>query len=812
MADQSEPRSRVALALRDLSSSRPARAVRALLLRASDARDAILKPLTRKAPETAVERVRGLDSVVTVARDDRGVPGVFAGTLADVAFGMGWACADDRLFQIELMRRALSGELAATFGDRPVDVRTTTRMMAGRTFVDLDAFTRAMDFRGAAEASWSIASAEARTWVDAFAAGINAYVASGRRPLEMLLLDLEPRAFTGADAFLVAKGLAFQLSFSYRFALAWALVASSVDPARAARLRPVAHPLTVTRGDLERLAPLLATTEELRAVLGSDGLHLGSNAFAVAPSRSKTGRAMVASDPHMPLTAPSCFWEVRVRGGGLDARGVCVPGFPGIVIGQNAHAAWGVTAGWGDDTQIYRENVGALRREGALKSRRESIAIRGGGSRTIDVLETPRGPVVSHAIGGEVLEGNGESTALSLRWSGRDATLDADAALKLMRVKSFDDLREAARDHGGPTLNYVFANDRGQIGWTYAGRVPKRSSGVSGLDILDGDDPRGAWHGYIPPSELPHVVDPRDGIVVSANTRPHGDGYPYSIGELFEPPYRAARIRALLDRFGKIDVRDALAIQRDVHSAWALSVRDALLEGLDDESLALAPRRGREVIARMRAWNGRATEDSIGATATYAFLEAVIRHVFLDDLGELAFERYFEIMNVTALPLLRILGGERDAWLEGRDRATIVRDAAAMAEGRLRRWRGEDPSLWRWGDVHTITFHHAFGDVPGLRAIASPGPYAARGDGTTVCMGEYDLRGGGFAVRTAPAFRTVMVAAAPEEGGAVLPPGQSGDPASRFYRDQTRLYFAGELGPLAWDETAFTGKRTRLVP
>lgn len=807
------------LAIRELVASRPVRAVRALVMRAVD------------VARTPIERVRGLEGPVTVARDAFGVPGVFARSLPDLAFGMGWACAEDRLFQMELLRRTLRGELAATFGDRPVDERTTGRLLAGRTFVDLDAFTRAVDFKGAAEASWSITSAEGRAWVDAYAAGVNAYLASGRRPLEMLLLDLEPTPWTGVDPILIGKGMAFQLSFTWRFALSWALVAAAVEPNRAELLRPVHHPLGVTRGDVGAIEPLLATAEVLRAVLGVDGVHVGSNAFAVAPSRSTNGRAILASDPHMPLTAPSCFWEVRLQGGDLDVRGAAIPGLPAIPIGQNAHAAWGATAGWGDDTQIYREDLVRLRKEGRLHTRREEIGIKNGGTRTIEVLTSPRGPIVSHVVGEEL--GLETDVGLALRWSGADATLDIDAALGLMRMRSFADLRRAVRDHGGPTLNFVYADDQGHIGWHYAGRIPKRpgldrgdgrgderadgagdglgDSGASGIDLLDGDDPRGAWNGFVPAEELPHVLDPKDGVIVSANTRPHGEGYRHALGDTFEPPFRKARIRALLDAYTKVGPREIMAIHRDVRSAWALQMRDLLLRDLDDETLDLTDRRGRDLIRLVRAWDGRAIEASTGAAATYVFLDAAIRHVFLEDLGDLAFDRYFDLMNVSALPLLQVFGDEASAWFEGRDRATIVRDAAAMAEGRLRRIIGEDPASWKWGALHTVTFRHPFVDVPGLRAVSSPGPYPARGDGTTVCMGEYGLRGGGFAVRVAPAYRCVMVPGAPRDGRAVLPPGESGDPASRHYRDQVGAYLAGELREVAWDETDFGGRRVRLV-
>ncbi len=797
------PARRMGLALRELVASRPVRAVRALVMRAVD------------VARTPTERVRGLEGPVTIARDHFGVPGVFARSLPDLAFGMGWACAEDRLFQMELLRRTLRGELAATFGERPVDDRTTGRLLAGRTFVDLDAFTRAMDFKGAAEASWAITSAEGRAWVDAYAAGVNAYLASGRRPLEMLLLDLEPAAWTGVDPILVAKGMAFQLSFTWRFALSWALVAAAVEPERAGLLRPVRHPLGVTRGDVGAIEPLLATAEMLRAVLGVDGVHVGSNAFAVAPRRSSTGRAILASDPHMPLTAPSCFWEVRLQGADIDVRGVAVPGLPAIPIGQNAHAAWGATAGWGDDTQIYREDLRKLRAEGRLQARTEEIGIKGNGSRTIEVLRSPRGPIVSHVIGEEL--GLHTDVGLALRWSGSDATLDVDAALGLMRARTFADFRRAARDHGGPTLNFVYADAQGHIGWQYAGRIPKRPGiddpqwGASGIDLLDGDDPRGEWQGWVPAEELPHVLDPKDGIIVSANTRPHGEGYRHALGEVFEPPFRNARIRALLESHEKVGVREVQQIHRDVRSAWALQMRDLLLHGLDDATLDLPERRGRDLIRLVRGWDGRATEHSTGAAATYVLLDAAIRHVFLEDLGDVAFDRYFDIMNVSALPLLQVFGDEASAWFEGRDRATIVRDAAAMAEGRLRRMIGEDPASWRWGALHTVTFRHPFVDVPGLRAVSSPGPYPARGDGTTVCMGEYGLRGGGFGVRVAPAYRCVMVPGAPRDGRAILPPGESGDPASRHYRDQVGAYLAGELREVAWDETDFGARRLRLV-
>lgn len=818
MAERDKPRARVELALRELSTSRPVRAVRALLMRAVDLtridpRETLLEPLLRgRAQETPTERVRGLEGPITIARDKWGVPGVFAKTRADAAFGLGWACAEDRLFQMELMRRAFRGELAATFGPRPVDDKAFGRAMADRTFVDLDAFNRAMGFRRAAEASYEIASGDARAWVDAYAAGVNAFLASGRRPLEMLLLDLEPTPWSGVDPLIIGKGIAFQLSFSYRFAMAFALCADAVGPERAAQLRPGRHPLTVTRGDVDALEPLLSTTEMLRAILGTDSLHLGSNAFAVSARRSLLDRPILAADPHMPLGAPAIFWEARARGGDVDVRGVAMPGVPAFPIGQNVHAAWGATAGWGDDTQLYREDLVSLRRDGRLITRRETIAIAGDGTRTVELHESPRGPIVSHVLGSELL--GLSDHGLALRWSGHDASLDMDAALNLVRARRFSEFSRATRDHGSPTLNFVWADADGHIGWQYAGKLPRRAGNgvVSGLDIADGEDPRAEWRGYVPGEELPFVLDPPDGVVVSANTNPVGPDYRHYLGELFEPPFRQARIRTLLDERSAVGPQHLAALQRDVRSSWALSARDALLAGLDDETLALAPRRGRELVRAMRGWSGLCTEDSIGAAATHVFLEAVFRHVFLDDLGELAFERYFELLNAPALPLLRVLRDDDGVWLAGRDRATIVRDAAAMAEGRLRRMLGEDPTQWRWGKLHTLTFRHAFHDVPGLRAVSSPGPFPARGDGTTVCMGDYDLRGGRFAVRAAPAFRMIAIPGVPHDGRAVLPPGNGGDPSSKHYRDQIGLYLAGDLREMVWDETEFVERRVRLVP
>jgi len=792
------------LALREAVESRPVRTVRALFLRAKDAAPKVLETLGRAPSRGREERVRGLDGAVTIARDAFGVPGVFGGSLADVAFGMGYACAEDRLFQMDLMRVALRGELASVLGARPVDDALPFRLPRGATLVDLDAFTRALGFRGAAEASYAIASAEARAWLDAYAAGVNAFVATGRRPLESLLLDLEPGPFTAVDSLLIGKGVAFQLGFAWRFALTYARIAGVVSADKLRALLPT-HPLTVTAGAADAIEPVLLHARMLADVLGTEGLHLGSNAFALAAHRTSIGRPIVASDPHMPLHAPAVLWEVRLRGGGIDARGATIPGVPGLPIGQNAHAAWGMTAGWGDDSQVWREDLGALRKAGRLEVTHETIAVRGGDSRTVPVVRTPRGPIVSGATGDE--------QAIALRWCGDTASLETDGSLALLRARDFDDLRAAARLHSAPTLNFVFADREGHLGWCWAGRVARRPDpGVTSLDLLDGEDPRGQWVGVIPAHELPFSRDPADGVIVSANTRPHGEGYPHTLGDIFEPPFRYARIRALIDAHrGPLTLADIARIQTDVRASWATSVRDALLEGLPAGDLGLPERRGREVLRRMRTWDGRADETSVGASCTYAFLDAFVRHLLLDELGDDTFERYFELMNAAALPLLSAVRDPASPWLVGHDRATLVRDACAMAEGRLRRQRGEDPGRWRWGDLHTVTFRHPMAAVPGLRAASSPGPFPGRGDGTTVNMGEFELRGR-FGVRVGPVLRFAMIAGAPGASRAVVAPGQSGDPASRHYRDQVGLYLEGRDRAASWEETDFSASRLRLVP
>jgi penicillin amidase len=404
-----------------------------------------------------------------------------------------------------------------------------------------------------------------------------------------------------------------------------------------------------------------------------------------------------------------------------------------------------------------------------------------------------------------------------------DGSPDADAALALLRAETFDELREATRLHASPTLNFVWADADGHIGWQYAGRVPRRRGGASftGLDVHRGEDERAQWQGWIPFDALPFTLDPPLGVIASANVDPGPAKDGGSLGAMFEPPFRFARIHTLLKNTGKIGPNEIAEIQRDVRSAWAMRVRDVLFAGTSDAALGLSARRGGTVAKLAAAWDGVADEDSAGALATYALIDAVVRHVFLDDLGDEAFERYFEIMNVGALPILDVLEREGTGFLEGRDRATIVRDAAAMAEGRLRRRLGDDPTRWRWGALHAITFRHplvqpgrAHDDGwlgPGLRALASPGPYPARGDGTTVCMGEFDVRGD-FSVRVGPALRAIMIAGLPSAGRAIAPPGESGDPMSRHFRDQIALYLAGETRTPSWDETDFRGGRARLVP
>ena len=735
-------------------------------------------------------RVGGIDEVVTITRDRFGIPHVEASTDAGAVFGQGFAQAHDRLFQLELFRRAASGRLAEVFGPRALDA---------------DRFARRLALQGLTERDLEAASAEARVLLEAFANGVNAAIATLRAlPPEFAITGADPEPWRPEHSLLVGRLLMLGFSPNWDAELQRDRLVRALGPERAALVDipyPTDAPTTTGQpyeGTLERLLGAYGAIEAAGAPAGG-----ASNAWALTGSHTRTGAPLLACDPHVRAGAPSLFHVAHIRGGDLDVIGASVPGVPGVVIGHNRDVAWGMTAGLADVSDCYIEEFDPADPERyrtpdgweRARTRTERIEVRGGPPIDETMIETRHGPVVGPGL-------PGEERAIALRSTALEAGETVGPLLDANRARDAAGFEKAIARWPGATFNFVFADRDGAIGYRLAGSIPRRVEG-QGLAPQDGATSPGPPE-LLTAEEMPHLFDPPGGVIVSANQAPGG---PLELGEEWMESYRAERISALLAGRGDHTVASCQAIQSDLHNAGLVALRDLLLA----RNVVAAD----EVRAELEGWDGQVAAASAGA----AIMETVYQHaartlatrvagtmsdiVLGRGLGAPAGEDsrfHYRLQG----RIVAALAAAEAPWCDGEeDRDRVLRAATEQALGELRERLGDSPREWRWGALRSSRQPHPLGGVPGLGRAFAVGPNEMPGDVNTVWQGGYSVyhgpeAPGGFS----PGYRQVIDLANWDRSTFQMPAGNSGIPGHPHYGDCAAEFFEGRQRPLLYSREA----------
>lgn len=777
---------------------------------------------TRRAlPRPGIRRVAGLDDEVEILRDRWGVPHVYARTEHDLFFGNAVVHAEDRLWQMEINRRAALGRLSEVFGES--------------TF-EIDRFMRRIGIGRAARAEVELLDGDTRAALEAYVAGVNWAMESRPRPIELLLVRHHPEPWTLVDSLAWAKLMGWGLAVNWDAELARLRLLHHLGPERAAEvdaLYPTGAWLTADYGgSVDRAArQVLESYQSVRDLTGLGSLG-GSNAWAVSASRSATGGALLAGDPHLAPGMPATWYEISLdatdpNGDGYRVAGASLAGLPGVVIGHNGHIAWSVTASLADVQDMYVEQVDPAnprrfrRGDGWEEARlvREEIRVKGRPRwHTEEVLVSSNGPVVSPLFGPD-------APVLSLRASGLDAAQTLSAGVRLNRARGWEEFRAAMADWAIPSLSVVYADRAGNVGYQMVGRIPRRKKGVGALPA-PGWDPDYGWDGYLTLDELPHVFNPPGGVVANANNRPSGDECEHAIGVDWCDAWRIGRIAELLRERDKHDVDSMARIQLDVTSTAAREIVARLRRSLADER-PIDPLE-REALPRLLAWKGELSTDSAEA-AIYGLMRVkLLRFLHGPEMGDVLdvylgerAHRYGGLSSFAwraSSALIRAL--DDPSWVEKCGHVGLTwRDALLIALGEavseLRLKQGESIDGWRWGVAHTIAFDHPLSRVKQLKPFLSRGPFPIGGDvDTPLQAGAAAGRVGGN-VSWAPSYRQVVDFGDLRRSVSVLPTGQSGQPASPHYDDQLPLWLRGRYHPMLWDradvEEHMTAE-TRLIP
>ena len=752
----------------------------------------------RSRSRAPLEEIPVAGGTARVRWSARRIPTLEAPSEAAACQAMGRLHAEERLWQMDLLRKVGHGELARLFGARPVDWRHSSIHHAGLTIPDLDYFLRCFGLPRAAQATLDRLPDETCALLRAYARGVNDGIAARRRSLEHALLDVEPEPWTLLDSVAVTKVFAFNLCFAWKAKLAFRSLLRQLGPGELlARLLPREWHADWPR--IVRLAgrvglgadgeALLALDQAARSFTGGLGAHLGSNSWVVGGSRTRSGKPVLCGDPHLEATAPAPFFLAHVRGGALDVSGATIPGIPVPAIGRNRRIAWSCTNAMADDLDLYVVPTGQpLGEDVPLESLATTIEVRGEEARQAVIRVCRGASLISPALGNDLSFGRGE--ALALRWNALELPgREMEGWLGIARARDFPAFRAAAGLVGAPAQNFSYADVDGHIGYVLGGAFPIRRGGPSVL-ARELSDPDGEWVGAVPREELPWVLDPPEGVVAHANNEVVA-GFPHYLSCLWEPPHRIRRIVERLEPLRAASLDQVAAVQTDLRSLMGLELVAHLLRPRAEALIALRPD-GERALRALLEWDGECRPDSRGAAVFHVFYDELLRLLAQQKLGP-AFVPFREVW-VEQLKLVEDLLEPGNPWLLGRSASDLLARALAATVDRLDRMHWEQgQGRWSWGELHQGTFRHILGALPGVGFLFNVGPFAAPGSGYTVWNGHYS-HADPFRLTLTPALRWVCDLSREDAGAAeaVLTTGQSGDPLSPHYRSLFPLWLRGE--------------------
>jgi penicillin amidase len=753
--------------------------------------------VSRKDVEAAVPQldgtvqVPGLSEPAEVWRDAHGIPHVRAGSVRDAVLAQGFVHAQDRLWQMDVDRRRAYGRWAE---------------YVGPTGVAQDVQMRRLRLEASARVDYEAVNAETRALLDAYTAGVNAFLATAERlPVEYDVLGVRPEPWRPWDCGAVYK-IRHVLMGVWQMKAWRGRLVRHLGARRAAALCPGTQPQPMliippgaefrgpSAGGLETLA---AVESALAPVADWEG---GSNNWAVAGTRTASGKPLVAGDPHRALDVPNVYYQNHVACPELDAIGLSFPGVPGFPhFGHNAHVAWCVTHTGADYQDLFIERFdghGRYEFQGDWREAersRETIEVRGGARVEIEVTETHHGPVVL----GDPASGH----AIAMRYTATaEPNPTFEALLPMLRARTAAELEDAMRPWVDPVNNLVFADVHGTIGYRTRGRLPIRSL-ENAWGPVPGWDGAHEWRGMVPFEAMPAVRDPGPGWVATANSRVTGAQYPHYIALDFAPDFRTRRLAARLDRLVGATVADMGAIHADRLSLPALQIVEAL------RRLPRPAGDAGDAHDRLCAWDGVMDRDAPEPLIYSALRDYLVRAVLGPILGPLAADAFSGTPRGPVAHAARIrarLGemiaaDDRTLLPSGRSWSELLQAALESAVEGLRGALGPEIAAWRWGRVHRTNPVHplsvAFED---LAPLLDPPAVAVGGDGDTVQAASY-IPGAGFTLSSTSVARYVFDLGDWERSAWVVPLGGSGHPGSPYYADQARAWSEVQLLPMQYD-------------
>jgi penicillin amidase len=724
---------------------------------------------------------------VRIERDTHGIPHIFADSDSDLFFGFGYAMAQDRLFQLDFLRRKGAGRLAEILGADGAELDVLARTVGFRNILELDMLARTVGIRRIAEAEWQRLPSETRQLVEAFTDGINALMAESRDrlPIEFDLLEYRPEPWSPVDC------LTIEGEFRWYLTGRFPVIVMPELARRALGDGPLCRAFLTSEGDEESILPpgsypqRRGGSEPVGTAVSDPQASQGSNNWVFAGKRTTTGKPFVASDPHIAFEAVSCWYEVHLCGGSFQVAGMAYAGMPAVMFGRNEHVAWGCTNNICSQRDLYEEKTDPAHPNSFLHDGRwepareleEVISIKGSAPQRLTIRFSRNGPIVNDVLPPPARAG----APVALKWLGAYQGGWLTALLGMDRARSAEEFREATRPWHVPTFSLVFADVAGAIGYQSVGRIPIRRVWERGY--RPGWDLEHQWDGLIPFEGMPRLADPERGWIATANNRPAPDDFPYPLSGTWTDGLRAGRIRQMIEAKASLGHDDCVAMHQDALSLRAVRCLPSLLAVLRPG----ADPRLQQAMDHLQGWDCRMEPDRVGAALFDVFFAQWARTVaaarFAGDTAALL------TGGSNGLAAALLADGDSDGWfapgrLEPAMRATMNAALDWLAE-RL----GPDMSQWTWGRLHTIPLRHVLSGRGALAQLLDHGGLPVKGDATTVCNASL---GPQYEARAGAGYRLIAdLSTSPASLWAVDGQSQSGHPGSPHYADQLGDWLQG---------------------
>lgn len=815
----------------------------------------LFKGLTQKSfyPDSGEIKIDGISSDVKIYNDDYGVPHIIAANENDMYFSLGYMHARDRLWQMDISRRAAEGRLSEILGN---------------TTLDFDKYFRTIGINKIAYKLFEKSSPKSKEILAAYSNGVNKFIEQHKDelPVEFDVLNYHPEQWKPEHSLMIGRLMGWELNLAWYTDYILGEIITKVGIEKASdifpdtsvtlfkRVKIEADSLKDTAAEKLSLKNIsefqditvlgnnfFKITESYREFFDINNSHSGSNSWAISGEKSESGKPILANDPHLAFQAPSKWYEVQMKTGNtFDITGMTLPGVPAIIIGHNKSIGWGLTNLMNDDNDfviLNRDSVDNTKFRYQNRSIKpdslvERIPVKDSAEVEYIIRYTPLGPVISdlpkHSlISDKSNENIYKDKLITFKWTGYEITDDINTFYRLNHAVNWDEFKNALRDYCCPAQNFMYADTAGNIGYHAAGKIPIRKS-----DIYDGkffpSAVENEWTGYADFDKLPNAFNPKEGYLVTANTNPwiwlKTDAKErFYISYFWEPSSRFERIETILKSSTKFNIEENMLTQMNTQSEYAIKISKFLPDAFKDfRNINPVVDAALEMF---RKWNGDMNRNDAAGAIFNVFFVYLIKNIYYDELGEEIFKDFLSIGGLpynSAIKLLNTKDEESLIWFDNintsakETKEEIIRKSFSDAIDYLRkRYNTDDIGAWRWGELHKLKFSHILGSVPALDNTFNIGTYEVGGDQTTINCSEYSLyeayKKGTFDVRLGPSMRMITDMGDISHSLSINTTGQSGQPLHENYSDQSRMWLYGEYKKMVMDELEIINKRYKLL-